>query len=99
MVTAHTRTKGESWRILERDLAFPLGIEQIPIARQFFGSTNFWLHTSKCNGKAAWTDVLVVNIVIVMFAVEPFRNVFDFGEHQRRADWIESLCLVERRQP
>ena len=41
-------------------------------------------------------DILVINVVIVMFAVEPFRNVFDLGEHQRRADWIERLRLVER---
>ena len=40
-------------------------------------------------------NILVINVVVVMSAIEPFRNICDFGKNQRRADGIERLCLVE----
>src|SRR6185295_9616722 len=40
--------------------------------------------------------VLAIDIVVMMFAVEPFRSVFDFGEQEGRCDGIERLRLVKR---
>ncbi len=84
--------------IFESDFAFPLGIEQLCIAMQILRLDEFRIVANQVQRKSRVDKyILVVDIVVVVPPLEPFRLIFDFGQHQRGLQRVDRLGLVKRR--
>ena len=88
-----------SWvpRILDGALSLPFRIEEIPERSDGPGFYELCVICQQSQRKSRIDKgVLIFAVVIVMFAIEPFRRISDFRQNKGGADWLQRFGLVER---
>ena len=84
-------------RVLDGNLTFPLWVQEIPKTPQRLRVDDFLVVTQQVQRKrGVGKNILVLDIVIVMLALEPLRDVFNFRKDKGRRHRIQRLGLVER---
>ena len=83
--------------IANRDLAFPLRLQEIAVRLELFHVDELGVVADRAVGRRAdiVEYILSVWVGILMLLQIPLRRVGDFRQDQRRLDWIERLGDVK----
>ena len=91
-----SRGKAAGFGIEGDDLAFPLGVEQIPVGFETGGIDELGVVAQQEQRRAdVDQNIAPFGIDELLFALPPLRLIFDLGQDIRRGDRIEDFALIE----
>jgi hypothetical protein len=93
--------RNRAWEpgILGDDLAFPLRVEKIPIRADLVRPYQVGVVSDVGLARSLKEEnMLSFRIDVVMFSLEPFGDVGNLRQHERRLDWIQSFCGMKNRK-